>query len=58
MIETERTGTSSILDLVQEVDLSTDLGHVLVRGRRGRLWKTSQSVCRNYNSAFASLNLL
>lgn len=42
MIETERTGTSGVLNLVQEVDLSTDLGHDLVHGRRGRLWKTSQ----------------
>lgn len=37
MIERERIGTDDVLDLIQKLDLSTDLGHVL--GQRGKLWK-------------------
>lgn len=44
MTETERTGTSvfHILVPVQEVDLNTDLGHVLAHVQRGRSWKRYQ----------------
>ena len=37
LIETERIGASGSLALVQRVDQSTDQGHVLGHGQRGRL---------------------